>query len=303
MNLILNINKPKEWSSFYVLKVLKKAFNEKKIGHIGTLDPMATGVLPIFAGKATKLISLFNGLDKTYRGTSKLGERRDTFDTEGKIISRKSIAHLTEKDIIDILPGWKGVQDQLAPIYSAVKHNGVPAYLLAREGNPAPRKKRSINIKSIEAEKIDLPFITMKVSCSAGTYIRTLVDDIGQVLGVGAYLTELERLSCGDFFLIQDAYDPEKILEILRDDGPIPEVNQLMLLSHLETINVNEKERSFLIQGQPLFFSSDSFQMKKNLSPCDFLGKAVDHKNQLIAIGRIVCYHDKYQFHPSKVLI
>jgi len=146
LNTIVNVNKAKGTSSFGVVRALKKIFNIKKIGHLGTLDPIATGVLPVFMGKATKLIPLFNELDKEYRATFKLGQRTDTFDAEGTITEESSIEHLIPGEIEECIAGYEGHQQQLTPAFSAVKYNGIPAYQLARQGKKVERKEKSIRI-------------------------------------------------------------------------------------------------------------------------------------------------------------
>ncbi|MBF0286320.1 MAG: tRNA pseudouridine(55) synthase TruB [SAR324 cluster bacterium] len=303
MNRIVNVNKPKGLTSFGVVKELKKFCNIKKVGHLGTLDPLATGVLPVFIGKATKLIPLFDKLDKEYRATFKLGEQTDTFDTEGKITKTAHIGHLTCEQIERCVSKYQGVQKQLTPVFSAVKYNGVPGYRLARAGKAIERKSRVIHIESICIESIKLPFVAVRVKCSKGTYIRSLVDDIGQELGIGAHLVELERVAVGSCFSLSNACQLEELKQFGEHDNFPFYINPVDVLNDLKTITVTDKEQNQLIHGQPIAIDADLFSFPCHDEGTNNLVKAINSQNLLIAIGRVVVQNKSCQFNPSKIFV
>lgn len=193
MNGILNIFKPKGMSSFDVVRVVKKVAKTGKVGHTGTLDPEATGVLPVCIGRATKIIDYIMDSEKVYEVTFKLGIRTTTYDLEGEILEERDASNLRDEDILDVVKGFIGEYSQVPPMYSALKQNGVRLYELARKGIEVEREGRLINIYNIEDIKINNPYVSMKVTCSKGTYIRSLCYDIGEKLGVFATMTELNR--------------------------------------------------------------------------------------------------------------
>lgn len=206
MDGIIIIDKPSGMTSHDVVDIIRKISGERKVGHGGTLDPLATGVLPIMIGRATKMSDRIMGGDKEYIVTMELGVTTDTDDIDGKVLKesteyRGSFVRLrrTQDDIINVLNKYIGTIEQIPPPYSAIKVNGKPAYKLARIGKKFQLKPRVITINKILLEEIALPFITLKVECSKGTYIRSLVRDIGEDLGVGACVTELRRTRSGKF--------------------------------------------------------------------------------------------------------
>lgn len=193
MNGILNIFKPKGMSSFDVVRVVKKVAKTGKVGHTGTLDPEATGVLPVCIGRATKIIDYIMDSEKVYEVTFKLGIRTTTYDLEGEILDEIDTSNLTNEKILGVIKEFIGEYSQVPPMYSALKKNGVRLYELARKGIEVEREGRLINIYNIEGIKINNPYVSMKVTCSKGTYIRSLCYDIGEKLGVFATMTELNR--------------------------------------------------------------------------------------------------------------
>lgn len=199
MNGILNVFKNKGMSSFDVVRKIKILANEKKVGHTGTLDPEATGVLPICLGKATKTIDYIMNSTKVYEVKCLLGIKTTTYDLEGEEIERKDISNLTEEEVLKATLSFVGEYDQVPPMYSALKKNGVRLYDLARQGIEIERDARRINIFSISDVKIDLPYVSFKVACSKGTYIRSLCYDIGEKLNVGATMAELNRCETSVF--------------------------------------------------------------------------------------------------------
>lgn len=196
---IINIFKNKGMTSFDVVRIVKRLAKTKKVGHTGTLDPEACGVLPVAIGKGTKIIDYIMDSDKIYEVSFMLGEVRDTYDLEGKIISQKDTSHLKDEDVLKAIKNFTGEYLQVPPMYSALKQNGVRLYDLARQGIEVERKGRKVNIKSIENIEIKMPYVKMRVCCTKGTYIRSLCFDIGEYLKVGAVMTDLKRTKTSVF--------------------------------------------------------------------------------------------------------
>lgn len=203
---VLAVNKPLRWTSFDVVKKLRGAFSVKKIGHAGTLDPLATGLLLVCTGRKTKSVSYYQGLEKVYTGEMVLGKTTPSVDLETAFDCVTSYDHVTEEAIQKLVPAFVGCINQVPPAYSAVKIQGERAYKKARQGQAAKLAPRQVFIHSFVVTAIDIPRIQFEVTCSKGTYIRSLVRDFGQQLGVGAYLSALCRIRIGDFRL-EDAYD------------------------------------------------------------------------------------------------
>jgi tRNA pseudouridine55 synthase len=201
MDLIINLNKPLDITSHDAVSKVKRILKAKKVGHAGTLDPMATGVLIICVNRATRLASYFSDQDKEYRAVMKLGEATDTHDAYGTVIEKKSTLDIDEEDIKNALLSLNGTILQNPPMFSALKHKGTPLYKLARKGIEVERRAREITIREIELLDIDLPCVTFRTLCSKGTYIRTICDDVGKKLGTGAHLFQLERTAVGEFHI------------------------------------------------------------------------------------------------------
>ncbi len=199
MNGILNVYKNRGMSSFDVVRKIKFLAHEKKVGHTGTLDPEATGVLPVALGKATKIIDYIMNSSKAYEVKLVLGKKTTTYDLEGEVTEEKDISHISENDAMKAVLSFVGEYDQVPPMYSALKKNGVRLYDLARQGIEVEREARRITIYDITDIKIELPYISMKVCCSKGTYIRSLCYDIGEKLNVGATMTMLNRCATSVF--------------------------------------------------------------------------------------------------------
>lgn len=211
---IINVNKPAGWTSQDVCTKLRHVLHIKKIGHTGTLDPMATGVLPVCVGKATRIIEYYDRDPKSYHASMKLGIRTDTLDITGKILETSGYREVSEKAVREAFKAYTGNVRQIPPKYSALKINGKRAYDLAREGKDFEIKPREIIIYDNEVTRIDLERgeIEFDVTCSKGTYIRTICDDIGSDLGCGAVMTALTRTASG-YFRIEDSYTVEEIME------------------------------------------------------------------------------------------
>ena len=213
---ILVLDKPTGLPSNRVLGQVKRMMGEARMGFLGTLDPLASGVLPVFVGKATRLIPLFERLPKTYRATLKLGERTATFDAEGEVIERRPWDGLAPERVRSAILEKAGHHRQAVPPYSAVKVGGVPAYTLARQGKAVPERTRDVTLWDIEVEGVELPSATFRVTCSAGTYVRSLVEELGLSLGPGAHVTALRRLACGSLFTAEDSVTLEGFNEVRK---------------------------------------------------------------------------------------
>lgn len=211
---IILVNKPLDWTSFDIVARIRAMFEIKKIGHAGTLDPKATGLLILCTGKMTKQIDTFIGWDKEYTGIFELGAITKSFDTETEVFDNKDVSGITEFDIKHGFSKFIGVQQQLPPMYSAIKLNGRRLYKDARKGKDIERATRTVEIKEFEMTSFNLPFVGFRVVCSKGTYIRSLANDVGVMLGTGAYLKQLTRTRIGDFHV--DEALPVELLHTLE---------------------------------------------------------------------------------------
>lgn len=212
---ILLINKPLDWTSFDVVKKVRNTIRVKKVGHAGTLDPLASGLLILCTGKFTKRIDEIQGQEKEYTGTIRLGEITPSYDRETEVTETKDIRHITEEDVKAAAARFVGTIEQVPPIYSAVQVDGKRAYDLARQGKSAELKPRTITIKAFDVTAMEGAELHFRVVCSKGTYIRSLAHDLGQQLGCGAHLSSLVRTRIGAYHLA-DALTIEDIQEIRR---------------------------------------------------------------------------------------
>lgn len=219
---VINIHKEKGFTSHDVVAKLRAIVGQKKIGHTGTLDPDATGVLPVCLGKATKLCDMLTDKDKTYETVLLLGKTTDTQDISGTVLSEKSCDGIDNDAVTRCIGEFVGEYLQIPPMYSALKVNGKKLYELAREGIEIERKARPVVIHEIRIKEIALPRVRMEVSCSKGTYIRTLCHDIGEKLGCGGCMEELVRTKVSRFTL-EDSYTLEEVRQ-KKEDGTLSEI-------------------------------------------------------------------------------
>ncbi len=248
MNGILLINKPKNYTSHDIVAIVKKICKEK-VGHTGTLDPNATGVLPLLIGKATEISKYLINHDKTYITTLKLGLKTDTADAEGKTIEEKEVPELYEEKVEKVLSEMIGKQMQVPPMYSAIKVNGKKLYEYAREGKKVEIKERKIEIYKIELLEINQKEseIIFKVECSKGTYIRTLCENIAEKLNTVGYMKNLKRIKVGEF-QIENAICIEKI----KNNENLLEENLITIENFFKTklkIELNDKELVLFLNG------------------------------------------------------
>lgn len=250
MNGVINIYKNTGMTSFDVVAMVRRVAKMKKVGHTGTLDPAASGVLPVCLGKATKIIDYIMENKKIYRVNLKLGMVTDTYDLEGEVLREKDASHITKDEILNCINSFVGTIDQVPPMYSALKQNGVRLYELARQGIEVHREARKVTIYSIENIKIESnDNIQMDVCCSKGTYIRSLCYDIGEKLNVGATMTALERIQNGPFTK-EEAINIEDLTEELLEKHII---SIEKALDSFEKITVNEKFGKLLRNGVKVF--------------------------------------------------
>lgn len=265
MNGIINVYKEKGYTSHDVVAVLRKIAGQKKIGHTGTLDPDATGVLPVCLGRATKLCDLLTDRDKTYEAVLLLGKTTDTQDISGAILKEQPTDHLNEAEVTKVIESFKGTYDQIPPMYSALKVNGKKLYELAREGKTVERKSRKVTIYQIHIKEIQLPRVRMEVTCSKGTYIRTLCHDIGNLLGTGGCMEELTRTKVGRFEL-KDSLKLEELRDLAQngrlEDALIP-LDQMF--SELQS--VVPAENIFPKPIMEMIFSETSYRKLENSAP------------------------------------
>jgi tRNA pseudouridine55 synthase len=196
---VLLIDKPLDWTSFDVVRKIRNLIRIKKVGHAGTLDPLATGLLIVCTGKFTKRINEYMGMEKEYTGSFTLGAITPTYDLESEPIEERDISNITEEQIHQTTKQFTGLIQQVPPIHSAIKQKGKPVYLLARKGEDVILEPRAVTIKEFSIEKIELPIVHFKVVCTTGTYIRSLAHNFGEALGCGAYLSSLRRTRIGEF--------------------------------------------------------------------------------------------------------
>ncbi|MFQ5328913.1 MAG: tRNA pseudouridine(55) synthase TruB [Thermodesulfobacteriota bacterium] len=229
---ILVVDKPGGMTSHDVVARVRRVLGVKKVGHTGTLDPMATGLLPLCIGGATKIARFLEGGAKEYRATIKFGVETDSYDAEGKVVAESDTSGVREETVIEALEQFRGKIQQIPPMYSAVKIGGTPLYKLARKGITVEREPKEVEITAIEVEEFAMPLLTMRIACSRGTYIRTLCHDLGRAVGCGAHLVALRRTRSGHFSLddaialdtdksrmIESIVPPEGVITKFQDES------------------------------------------------------------------------------------
>ncbi len=301
MNGILIVNKPKGITSFSVVSRIKRFYSQKRVGHAGTLDPMATGVLPILVGKAAVMQEILSDHDKSYRAGIKLGISTDTGDVTGKILSRQEKVNVTDKAFADALKKFTGKISQIPPMYSAIQIDGKRLYDLARQGIEVQRTARQIEIYSAElVKRRDNDEFVFDVSCSKGTYIRTLCEDIGKALGVGACMSSLERTVCGQFNLSQ-SIELDYIEELYHKQN-LKELEGLLipcekLFEALPCVTLSEFYSRLCLNGCEIYIS----KLKGNFCASDSY-RVYTHNGVFIGVAHLQDYPDgkalkiKYRF-------
>ena len=255
VNGILLLDKSIGMTSNAALQDVKKLFHAKKAGHTGSLDPLASGLLPLCLGEATKLSSFLLDSDKAYEGICRLGEKTATGDAEGDVIATRPVPEFDEASLNLILDQFKGDIEQIPPMHSAIKKNGQPLYKLAHQGIEVEREPRPVTIYELELLEILEQGFRFRLRCSKGTYVRTLVEDIGEVMGCGAHLTGLRRTLVGPFEL-DNAVSQEEIAHIAADEG-FEGLDRLLIpmdqaLENWPVVRLTENSTYYVRQGQPV---------------------------------------------------
>ena len=282
---VLNVSKPAGWTSHDVVAKVRGLFQARKVGHAGTLDPEATGVLPVLLGKGTRLSEFLLHWDKEYEAVLRLGQETTTQDATGAVVRDCSVQGLCPGTIHAAVEQFQGEQRQVPPMYSAVKVGGQPLYKAARAGKILDRPARPITIYRIEVRAMALPFVTLWVRCSKGTYIRTLCADIGRVLGVGGHLDRLTRIRVGPLHL--DRACP--LGDLGRGDDPFEQPGTFLnldeALAHLPSVVVDPAVVGKIMNGAPV---SDAVvwveEERENLA--ETLIRVKDDTGRLLALGK-----------------
>ena len=241
MNGIVIVDKPQDWTSQDVTARLRRVFNTRRIGHGGTLDPMATGVLPVFVGRATRGVEFFEHAEKAYEAVLRLGLTTDTEDTSGNVLTQREV-HISEEEFLGILPQFRGKIQQIPPMYSALKVNGQKLCDLARKGREVERKPREIEIFELECLEFTGLDAKLRVRCSKGTYIRTLCKDIGEALGCGGCMAQLRRVQAGSY-TIGEAVPLQTLLETENPEQYLRPVDTLFPQYPAITLTENQEKR------------------------------------------------------------
>ena len=292
---IFLLDKHQGESSNDVMQKVKHLFQANKAGHTGALDPLATGMLPVCLGEATKFSQFLLDSDKRYLVTAKLGERTDTSDADGQVVQIRE-NNVSQEDILAVLPAFRGEILQVPTMFSALKHQGKPLYEYARAGITVEREARPITIFELKFIEYQAPFLTLEVHCSKGTYIRTLVDDLGEKLGCGAHVTMLRRLAVAD-------YPQAKMMSLadlqkLAETQPLAELDKLLLpmdsaVSTLSKLPLNAEQTKAIGFGQRVKFDNEQqiYGQVRLFSDSElFLGVADVDQNNVIRPSRLVNY-------------
>ena len=277
---IILLDKPKGFSSNAALQKVRWLLNAEKAGHTGSLDPLATGVLPLCFGEATKFSQYLLDADKGYETVMQMGVTTTTADAEGEVIERRDVT-VGRADIEALLPRFRGEISQIPPMYSALKRDGQPLYKLARAGEVVEREARSVTIARLELLACEGEQARLSVACSKGTYIRTLVEDLGQALGCGAHVAELRRTQAGPFSLAQTVSLEE--LEQVHAEGGNEAVDRFLLpsdsgLEHWPKVQFSEHSAFYWLHGQPV---------RAPEAPKFGMVRVYDHTARFIGIGEV----------------
>ena len=272
-------------TSHDVVAKIRREFKIKKVGHAGTLDPLATGVLVICIGDATRLSDYVMHRQKTYLAKIKFGESTETYDAEGEIIAKKDASHLIQADIEAILPQFTGDIQQIPPMYSALKRDGKKLYDLARAGETITLEPRPVTIHQLTITQFNSPIAEIEIRCGAGTYIRSLAHDMGQALGVGAHLAGLVRVSSGRFEL-SESYELDELLNCPNLDSCV--VDETVALAYIPRIDLDETDTQHIRHGRNPVHVSDATHE---------LARAYDATGKFIALLRA----ENNQWLPYKV--
>ncbi|AAK02840.1 tRNA pseudouridine(55) synthase TruB [Pasteurella multocida] len=287
------LDKPQGMSSNDIMQKVKRVFQANKAGHTGALDPLATGMLPICLGEATKFSQFLLDADKRYQVTAKLGERTDTSDAEGQVVETRDV-QVDVQDILAALPHFRGNLMQVPTMFSALKHQGKPLYEYARAGITVEREARPITIFDLQFIAYDAPYLTLEVHCSKGTYIRTLVDDLGEYLGCGAHVTVLRRTAVANYPV--EAMMNWDTLQVLAAQQDLALLDQHLLptdsaVSALPALHLNQEQSKAISFGQRVKFDNPTQltgQVRLFSDTQQFLGVALVDEHNVIRPQRLM---------------
>ncbi|MFC0838716.1 tRNA pseudouridine(55) synthase TruB [Pasteurella multocida] len=293
INGVFLLDKPQGMSSNDIMQKVKRVFQANKAGHTGALDPLATGMLPICLGEATKFSQFLLDADKRYQVTAKLGERTDTSDAEGQVVETRDV-RVDVQDILAALPHFRGELMQVPTMFSALKHQGKPLYEYARAGITVEREARPITIFDLQFIAYDAPYLTLEVHCSKGTYIRTLVDDLGEYLGCGAHVTVLRRTVVANYPV--EAMMDWDTLQVLAAQQDLALLDQHLLptdsaVSVLPALHLNQEQSKAISFGQRVKFDNPTQltgQVRLFSDTQQFLGVALLDEHNVIRPQRLM---------------
>lgn len=286
---ILNIDKPAGMTSHDVVNRVRRTASTRRVGHAGTLDPLATGVLLVCVGRATRLVEYLVGQPKVYEAEIRLGQTTNTYDADGEVVQERPLT-FTPQDLQNALTHFLGEIEQVPPMYSAIKQDGQPLYKLARQGKEVERKPRLVTIHELAVLSWNAPLLAVRVACSTGTYIRSLAHDLGEVLGCGGHITRLRRTAVGDFS-VETAVS-------LNDLSPENIYSHLLPLdtavAHLPRLDLTNEDAHALLQGKPI--SSLSPQ------PPQTVARAYNPQAEFIGVVSATTdgWRAKKMFHPQE---
>ena len=294
---ILVLDKPLGVSSNRALQTAKHLYFAAKAGHTGSLDPLATGVLPLCFGEATKFSQYLLDADKAYQSTFVLGVATATGDAEGEILATANGCHITEAAVLEALAGFRGEIEQVPSMYSAIKQNGQPLYKLARQGKEVERKARTVVIKQLELHGFragENPQVDIYLECSKGTYVRSIAEDLGKALGCGAHVSALRRTRAGPFS-IEDSVSLNT-LEALKSNEQLAQMDALLLpadtaLGGLPLVRLSESGGFYIRQGQPVQVPN---------APCDGMVRVALETGEFLGIGEIL---DDGRVAPRRLIV
>ncbi len=295
VNGILLLDKPLGISSNHALQRIKRLFDAQKAGHTGSLDPLATGLLPLCLGYTTKFSAFLLDADKHYRVRVRLGETTETADAEGEVIATAPVDDVTEARVRTVMEDFVGLIEQLPPMYSAVKHEGQRLYKLAREGKEVERTPRAIHIHSLELMEFALPEIELDVHCSKGTYVRTLAEDIGKQLGCGGHVAALRRTGVGPYLEGETAFVTLAEIEAQAEEQGAESLDARLLplestLGHCPAVRLSANSAFYLSQGQPVLVPQ---------APTEGLVRLYDVSDHFLGVGEIL---DDGRVQPKRLI-
>lgn len=299
INGIINVYKEQDYTSHDVVARLRGILKQKKIGHTGTLDPNATGVLPVCLGRGTKMCDMLTDHSKTYKAVMLLGETTDTLDKTGRVLSKccdDEISKVQKEHVIETINSFVGEYNQVPPMYSALKVNGQKLYDIARTGQEVERKARPVKIYEIDILSIELPRVTFFVTCSKGTYIRSLCDDIGRQIGCGACMESLERTKV-DIFELKDSITLDQIEQYVKEDVIQNYIMPLdKMFDEYESCVVNSEGTRLIHNGNPF---NPEHRLERKYAVDGQMFKVYDKNNEFIGI--FVFEAKKRRYKPVKM--